>query len=331
LPGDQTISLLLPVLLIQVLLPICLLGWLAFVPGTSWATLATAAAGTALFLFAMSRVAQWAVTGWWLPNVYWGLFAVAILVQALAVARSGGVPIWPASAGGWAGAVFGLVLIGVGGFYSARVIEAGRVPPGPVVDIENPFLDGHFLVGHGGGIELLNGHLKTLDPEIERFGNWRGQSYAVDFFGTGRWGLRADGLQPADPARYAIFGADLVAPCDGEVIAVENAMPDLRVPETDADRKLGNHVLLRCGDTVIVMAHLRQGSVRVAAGDRVAVGDPVAQVGNSGNSTEPHLHIHAQRQGPPETPLAAEPLWLRIDGRFLVRGDRLRGRQGNAA
>jgi murein DD-endopeptidase MepM/ murein hydrolase activator NlpD len=42
-------------------------------------------------------------------------------------------------------------------------------------------------------------------------------------------------------------------------------------------------------------------------------------VGNSGNTDEPHLHIHVQRPGPPSAPLSGEPRSVTFDGRFLVR------------
>ncbi len=103
-------------------------------------------------------------------------------------------------------------------------------------------------------------------------------------------------------------------------------MPDFEVPQSDLVNRLGNHVILRCADAEIVLAHMRQGSVIVAPGDTVTVGERLGQVGNSGASTEPHLHIHAQR--PPEEggpAISGAPMALRIDGRFLVRGDHLRG------
>jgi hypothetical protein len=50
---------------------------------------------------------------------------------------------------------------------------------------------------------------------------------------------------------------------------------------------------------------------------------PSLKVGNSGNTGEPHLHIHAQRPGPPGAPWSGDPLPIRFDGRFLVRGERV--------
>jgi len=57
-------------------------------------------------------------------------------------------------------------------------------------------------------------------------------------------------------------------------------------------RILGNHVVLDLGGGVYAaLAHLRRGSVRIRPGDRVAAGQPLAACGNSGNSSEPHLHF----------------------------------------
>jgi murein DD-endopeptidase MepM/ murein hydrolase activator NlpD len=80
----------------------------------------------------------------------------------------------------------------------------------------------------------------------------------------------------------------------------------------------------------VLLAHLRSGSVNVSSGERVAVGDFLAEMGNSGNSSEPHLHVHAQRGLPEEAAFAGEPLALTIDGAFPVRNDRLRVKEPGA-
>jgi len=77
-----------------------------------------------------------------------------------------------------------------------------------------------------------------------------------------------------------------------------------------------------------LLGHLRQGSVLAQAGERVAAGQPLGQVGNTGNSDEPHLHIHAQTPGPAGMPLGGEPLPMVLDGRYLGRGDRVRVGKG---
>lgn len=316
------------VLAVQVALPLALLAWLAFLPAGSIAGFVLQAAGTAVFLFALARVAQWAIPVWWLPRVYDGLWLVLILAWLLRT-NLRDLALLPTGLSGWLFFVLSLVLVGVGGWYGARALAGRSLPPVEVVDIANPFGPGRYLVGHGGSNTLMNGHMRTLNASVERFRPWRGQSYAVDFFGLGPWGLRARGWRPTDPSAYAIFGAELRAPCAGTVVAAKGTMPDFNVPHSDQVNRLGNHVILRCGAVEIVFAHMRHGHVDVMRGDVLAEGDRLGEAGNSGASTEPHLHIHAQRpaqEGAP--PISGEPLALRIDGRFLVRNDRLTGRGG---
>jgi murein DD-endopeptidase MepM/ murein hydrolase activator NlpD len=76
-----------------------------------------------------------------------------------------------------------------------------------------------------------------------------------------------------------------------------------------------------------LLAHLRHGSVAVAAGARISAGDKVGECGNSGNTTEPHLHYHLQ-----DTPvfgraegLPAQFTGYVADGRPVARGEPVRG------
>ena len=55
----------------------------------------------------------------------------------------------------------------------------------------------------------------------------------------------------------------------------------------------GNHVLIESRGTFVALCHLQQNSVHVRAGQTMTVGDPIGRCGNSGNSTEPHVHIQA--------------------------------------
>ena len=64
----------------------------------------------------------------------------------------------------------------------------------------------------------------------------------------------------------------------------------------------GNHVIIqRDGGGYVVLAHLRTGSIRVEDGERVAVGRELGQCGNSGNSTQPHVHVQVMDSPDPFT------------------------------
>jgi hypothetical protein len=167
--------------------------------------------------------------------------------------------------------------------------------------------------------------VKTLGP-APRFRRWRGQSYGVDLVRVDGLGRRARGFLPRDPAAYFIFGDTVVAPCGGRVISASDGLADLPVPEMDREHMAGNHLVLESGAHWVLLGHLRRGSVLRRAGDVVAPGEPLALAGNTGNTGEPHLHVHAQRPGTAEMPLGGEPVPVTIGGRYLVRGARVEWR-----
>lgn len=143
-----------------------------------------------------------------------------------------------------------------------------------------------------------------------------GQSYAIDIT-----------AEPAEgPARpvpvwfwpvarrgeaYPAFGAPLYAVADATVVHAEDRQRDHLSRSSllgvlyfwlvegvgrtvgGPRRVVGNHVVLDLGDdgTHAVYAHVRQGSLAVRAGDKVVAGQRIGHCGNSGNSTEPHLHF----------------------------------------
>lgn len=119
---------------------------------------------------------------------------------------------------------------------------------------------------------------------------------------------------------YGCYGTPVVAPASGHVHHATDGAPDHTPGQTsnDLENAFGNTVVLRLETgTYLVIAHLKSGSVRVATGDDVAEGDPLGACGNSGNTSEPHIHIHHQRQDPRIFPLnSAEglPLYFRDHG-----------------
>ena len=119
---------------------------------------------------------------------------------------------------------------------------------------------------------------------------------------------------------YGCYGTTVVAPVSGRVHHAADGAPDHTPGQLSADLEnaTGNTVVLRLETgTYLLIAHLRPGSVRVEAGDEVAEGDAIGACGNSGNTSEPHIHIHHQRQDPLVFPLNfAEglPLYFRGHG-----------------
>lgn len=139
-------------------------------------------------------------------------------------------------------------------------------------------------------------------------------SYAIDFVPVGDAGRTAPVtfgtlLRPEPPERFPGFGRPVLAPIEGIVLAAHDREPDhpayrglpsIRYTLTQRRRAAagwvalaGNHVLIDSGGVVVALCHLQQGSVEIRAGRRVQVGDLLGRCGNSGNSTEPHLHVQA--------------------------------------
>ena len=301
--------------------PLALLAWLAVAPPRSALGIAAQTAATAAALLVLARVGLWMFPPWWTPHA----LGVALVIAAgVAVLRRRPVERWPQGLRGWVGVLLSAGLAAYALALAPRTIDAASPPPGPIVELVFPLAGGTFLVANGGNDVLVNAHRESMLSSDPRFARWRGNGYSVDIVAVDAWGLRAAGVMPAAPAAYRIHGLPLYAPCDGSVVLAVDGLPDMRVPEFDRANLAGNHVIVACGDDVhVVTAHLRNGSVAVRAGDRVAPGQRIGEVGNSGGSNEPHLHIHAQRPGPAGAPMAGDPLPARLGGRFLVRGDRV--------
>jgi Peptidase family M23 len=227
---------------------------------------------------------------------------------------------------GWMACTFTAAFIALGGWgaYQSAMAVAGRSPQaGALVDLAFPLEGGTYLVVNGGSDMSVNPHLMTLDASMARFYAYRGQSYGVDIVKLDEWGFRANGLQPPEPGAYFIYGMPVYAPCSGVAMVAMDGLPDMPVPQMDREHMAGNHVLLRCAGADVMLGHLQPGSLRVKAGDQVAAGQLVGAVGDSGNTGEPHLHIHAQQAGTALEPISGNPLPIRMDGRFLVRNDRV--------
>ena len=306
-------------ILLQMVLPLGVLALLAAATLRSWAgrLIQTLAAFTTLL--AVHLAGLWLMPPWWTAWVYWLLFAVALYRAG----RKPPVTRLPESWLGWAALLACLALAAYTGWTAVQAWLGRQAPPGRIVELRFPLSEGHYLVVNGGTNTSVSSHALTLARATPRQRQYYGQSHAVDVVAIDGFGLPADGFNPEDPSRYAIFGHTVRAPCDGLVMQVAGDKPDMPVPVMDSRNMAGNHVLLRCESADILLAHLRRGSVNVASGAEVRAGEILGDVGNSGNTSVPHLHIHAQEPGTTQEPFSGRPLPMLFNGRYLVRGDRL--------
>jgi hypothetical protein len=191
----------------------------------------------------------------------------------------------------------------------------GLQTPSGAVDVASP-LTGNYVVLSGGGSPFTNTHFR-VPP----------QDYALDIVGINAAGNRAKLFGSSrDLGNYVIYGSRIVSPCDGSVSAIVSDLPDHTPPHGDASNPAGNHVLIECEDFEVLLAHMQPHSVAVTVGQSVSAGDFLGKVGNSGNTSEPHLHIHAERGGEPGVILDGEAVPITIGGRYLVRNSIFRAK-----
>lgn len=147
-----------------------------------------------------------------------------------------------------------------------------------------PPFKGRWLVFWGGdAAENNGGHLSQP--------NQRG---AFDLFGVGPDGKTRRGESEGNEDFHA-FGREILAPADGTVTDAVDGVRDNAPGSMNSYMALGNFVTLKHRDLEYsVLAHLKQGSVRVKPGQTVKRGQLLGLCGNSGNSSEPHLHYHLQ-------------------------------------
>jgi len=140
-----------------------------------------------------------------------------------------------------------------------------------------------------GGVTRQTSH--SWDIPTQRF------AYDLVKFGQNGRSFSGDGRKLAD---YFCFDAPVFAPADGVVVEARDGIRDAPFVGTFwmdwLTRNIaGNSVLIKHADgEYCLLAHLKRGSVKVKAGEIVKQGQEIGRCGNSGNSTEPHLHFQFQ-------------------------------------
>lgn len=195
-----------------------------------------------------------------------------------------------------------------------QAAESPHLQRDTVADLRLPF-HGDWYVFWGGRDIEQNYHAVNA-----------GQRFAYDFV------QRVDGRSHtgdgSELAQYHCWDEPILAPAGGTVVATVGDLPDQAIGTTNAIQPAGNHVMLDLGHgEYALLAHLRQDSVAVEAGQQVAAGDELGRCGNSGNTSEPHLHFHLQ-----DSPVFGEGLGLpaffndyTADGEAVERGEPVQG------
>jgi murein DD-endopeptidase MepM/ murein hydrolase activator NlpD len=145
-----------------------------------------------------------------------------------------------------------------------------------------PF-QGEWSVVWGGDTKELNYHIEN-----------EAQKNAFDFVITDSTGksYKTDGKTNED---YYAFGKELSSPSDGEIVLVVDGIKDNKPGQLNPVYIPGNTVIIKTeNNEYLFFAHFKQHSINVLQGQKVKQGDFLGLCGNSGNSSEAHLHFHIQ-------------------------------------
>ncbi|MDA1523111.1 M23 family metallopeptidase [Bacillus cereus] len=248
---------------------------------------------------AFSFVSSFILIGSVLLFVWKGIFRKRIDSMLLFIVLFSIIGAWPL---GWLANIGGLA-------YPANVQSMS-----PKIVVRFP-LNERALVGWGG--DRLEANYHVIKPN---------ERWAYDIL------IPPAEVKSSKLKDYGIYGAKVMAPASGTVVSINNNDHDL-VPGSDNFQSMaGNHIYLRVDETgtFLILAHLKEGSIKVKEGQHVNEGEVLAQVGNSGSSSEPHLHIHHQRQDPSKVSMfLAEglPLYFQTEKGAMMpeRGTYIRG------
>jgi Peptidase family M23 len=221
-----------------------------------------------------------------------------------------------------------------------RVTAAGRTPVikhmadmgrssvdlRPPIKLSSPLQPGTYVNGNGCCTKSAHDRaLLTIDGD-----RYLSQRYAIDWGIAGRDGRTYAG-DPTKNTSFFVYGKVTVAAANGVVADTNDGLPDNTPPNPPSNLErlttrtaLGNFVALNAGGGhFLVYCHLQPGSLRVRKGQRVRAGDPIGLVGNSGSSTQPHLHFMVTA-GPQPIAANGRP-WVFRFWRFAGRVTNLAG------
>lgn len=141
-------------------------------------------------------------------------------------------------------------------------------------------IEGETFVIAGGDNELLNHHF-----------NFKYQRNAFDLTSVIK-GMTYQGA-PNRNENFYCYGQSVVAPANGKVVQTLKNIKDNIPGEVNTNHPEGNFVIIQHQiNEYSIVAHLQCDSIKVDVGDSVRRGQHIAHIGNSGNSSEPHLHFH---------------------------------------
>jgi len=269
--------------------------------------------GLTVMLAMVSILFLWTIARWEIVSIYFRpVFPVLLIIAAAYSYKKIDAEKMPTKGIYKMTIILNAVVIFMMTTFCFLALRGYRVPLNTVA-LQSPLRDGDFIVLHGGSRPMINAHFH-VNP----------QNYAVDIVALDQWGRRANSIAGGENLHdYHIYGLNVYSPCNGKVLIAVNQFDDRTPPTVDTKNIAGNHVLIQCGENELLLAHLQKDSISVQVGDNVDNNSVIGKVGNTGNSSEPHLHMHLERGGEENTILNGKGIPFTIHNKFLLRGDRI--------
>lgn len=264
---------------LTILLPLMLIAWLSFrkvLSKSEWLIRLLIVGSIVLICY---KVGTWSVTSYYMRFVITALFLGSTIYSFHNIRAE----LWHVPKEQWyrigSAALFSLLGI----LLSALTLSGAYYKGSNTIHLEFPFGKGRYYVIQGGSNVVTNPfHSMALNGK-----------YAIDVVKINNLGNRAETVFPKTVSQYHIFGEVVHSPCNGSVVTTASGLPDNEPTNVDWEHPAGNHVVIECDGVDVMLAHLKEGSLKVSQGDNVKKGQPISEVGNSGYTDEPHLHIQA--------------------------------------
>jgi hypothetical protein len=277
--------------ILHLIIPFVLILWTwggSYTSTMAWAIQVLVLVSYTVFVFLMG---SWAFASFYLR---YAIVVLAIATALWAIIHTKGLPLLVRpDFSGWIGYGSGIVISVALMYLIVGAVQSHFYDLTPV-NLTFPFKNGVYTIFEGGNgrfSSLMNYHYGASIHKGARTN--LSMRYAVDITKLTPWGNDAEGFLPVHNERYAVFNQVVYSPCDGKVSDVEDKWPNETPWSGTPPYNVGNHVLITSKDFGVLMGHLEKGSMMVKVGDAIIKGQPIAKVGNSGWTSQPHLHIQA--------------------------------------
>lgn len=297
----------------MIALPCLFAAWILFAQEPSLVMLIAKLAAAGLYTALIFMIGYWGFIGYFLRYI---IAALYLLPAAYSLLSFGSGAQAPANIFLLTVCIIIAVLLI---YFITRSLKAFSYK-GDAVKLSFPFRSGSYYVLEGGDSKagsLVNYHYAGSSHSKNNVN--KSMRYATDIVKLNSGGMFSRGALPSSVDNYNIYHEPIYSPCDGVVIKVSDGM-DNEIPFFGKHPyNVGNHVVIQTNGVNVLMGHIQKSSIKVKEGDSVTKGQHLADVGNSGLTEFPHLHIQAMN--------ATDSIWsgegvpMLFDGRFLLKND----------